>query len=519
MSLSPKPAKRLRVELDLSNVGKSNFESYSSSETQMILQARADALQQLEKLDLELQRQYIPETVIEYEAVSAKVERFNIALAPHRKLPTEIWRHIFLLGSIDWGTTSIPYPYNPVVISQAAVSQVCSIWRQIALSTSGVWNNVEILEAAATWDVERLLYMIELWFGRSGSSLISFRCELPDIVVKTLSLTQYRFRKLDIVLTTDFVETLLKLPYKALIDLEELCLQLHKADGDFNIPLLTPPLRFPRLTYLNIPDGTHQNYWWLDMEAFELPWNNLHYFYLGNANPLPFSSILKILGQCTVLEELSVHMLENDLEQSPAPLEVVNNTTLHAFFLTFVHEGDFHALVSNLRLPNLSRLCIAGDFVPWTDDIDELVIERFNLPRIKHLSVESVSEPFIPLTLLKSALCLEQLWLPDATVLTQEILDGLSTGALGPYLNHLCIPSRCNGDAMLDMIEARQMAATEQKEQKDRGELVDGSKPITLLKSVIFACHLARSEQPELDRRIEVLKDVWKMEIEAMEVN
>ncbi|PFH44939.1 hypothetical protein AMATHDRAFT_164609, partial [Amanita thiersii Skay4041] len=56
--------------------------------------------------------------------------------APHKRLPVDVLRHIFLLCINKQGELSLPYCWIP---TQIALSRVCSLWRSVALNTPFLW--------------------------------------------------------------------------------------------------------------------------------------------------------------------------------------------------------------------------------------------------------------------------------------------------------------------------------------------------------------------------------------------
>lgn len=107
----------------------------------------------------------------------AQLSAYNTILAPHKLLPTELLSQIFL--SIYPEPSFIPaqIPSCPL-----AVSQVCSLWRSVALDTPELWANV-ILRLSNHTSVRAAdaVHVAEQWLGRSrtcGASLVVFN-QLP----------------------------------------------------------------------------------------------------------------------------------------------------------------------------------------------------------------------------------------------------------------------------------------------------------------------------------------------------
>ncbi|KAJ7742585.1 hypothetical protein B0H16DRAFT_1563054 [Mycena metata] len=88
---------------------------------------------------------------------------------PVLTLPTEIVSEIFV--------HFLPYPKTPSFTGRSSpnvLGQICSNWREIALSTPSLWRAITL----HLWNGRRLdqkLRLLEIWLQRSGSRLLSIR--------------------------------------------------------------------------------------------------------------------------------------------------------------------------------------------------------------------------------------------------------------------------------------------------------------------------------------------------------
>ena len=115
-------------DLATSDVGRSN-RTYSDNEILAIQSVMRDAEQLLE----------------EPRRLHELIARCKVALAPHRKLPEDVLRCIFVLHVQD--AIHIPFKrssYGRELVIPAAVvlTHVCSPWRRIAISSPELWNNI-----------------------------------------------------------------------------------------------------------------------------------------------------------------------------------------------------------------------------------------------------------------------------------------------------------------------------------------------------------------------------------------
>ncbi|KIL66442.1 hypothetical protein M378DRAFT_103501, partial [Amanita muscaria Koide BX008] len=119
------------MSLDFSIVGLRN-QSYSEQELDIVRRLRQTCMEKLQVL-----RDGIRVLRCDAERLEIQIQRLDIALAPHNKLPFEILLRIFELCCDK--PAQIP-AQNGIY----TISHVCSLWRQIALSTPGFWANVSI---------------------------------------------------------------------------------------------------------------------------------------------------------------------------------------------------------------------------------------------------------------------------------------------------------------------------------------------------------------------------------------
>ncbi|KIL56552.1 hypothetical protein M378DRAFT_32350, partial [Amanita muscaria Koide BX008] len=68
-----------------------------------------------------------------------QIRRCKVALAPYKKIPKEIWLYIFELYCQP-GRLSTCVTWQPPVV----LTQVCSAWRQIAISMPKLWSDVHL---------------------------------------------------------------------------------------------------------------------------------------------------------------------------------------------------------------------------------------------------------------------------------------------------------------------------------------------------------------------------------------
>ncbi|KAF8350969.1 hypothetical protein F5887DRAFT_189365 [Amanita rubescens] len=133
---------------------------------------------------------------------------------PFRNLPNELLSRIFVLccDSPLWvldAQLGVPHQYT--------ISQVCSRWRQVALSTGALWSNVHLKKCNASHPYyPHSLRVYRMWVGRAGdyplTVSIYFSSSHPDFYKVFLDfIVPIRIKKLDI-----------DLPFHRLVDLPSL---------------------------------------------------------------------------------------------------------------------------------------------------------------------------------------------------------------------------------------------------------------------------------------------------------
>ncbi|KIL69142.1 hypothetical protein M378DRAFT_69975, partial [Amanita muscaria Koide BX008] len=92
-------------------------------------------------------RQSIAKAEAKLQRITKNISQLKKTIVIHRILPREIISYIFSIMC----TEKIYIPHKQVYLtnltsspSQVTLSHVCSKWREIALATPALWNNVKI---------------------------------------------------------------------------------------------------------------------------------------------------------------------------------------------------------------------------------------------------------------------------------------------------------------------------------------------------------------------------------------
>ncbi len=175
---------------------------------------------------------------------------------PFRNLLNELLSRIFVLCDesplrVLNSELEVPHQYS--------ISQVCSMWRQVALSTGALWSNIHVEK----YDAEHPYYahslrLYRMWVGRAGNYPLTisiyFYSPHTDFYKVFLDfVVPIRIRKLDI-----------KLPYQKLMDLPSLSVEefaiaginiLHWTDEDLKASPFKDKTRHICIGYHLPPSG------------------------------------------------------------------------------------------------------------------------------------------------------------------------------------------------------------------------------------------------------------------------
>src|SRR6266550_2038206 len=152
--------------------------------------------------------------------------------SPLTNLPNELLSRIFVLCSdspLNLCCLRFDVPH------QRTISQVCSRWRQVALSTRVLWSNVQVTEFNTVYLHRLRLY--QMWVGQAGDYPLTvslyFSVPYPDIYKVFLDfVVPFRIKKLEI---TMLYHKLMDLPP---LDVDEFAIVATdlRVDWDLKVP-------------------------------------------------------------------------------------------------------------------------------------------------------------------------------------------------------------------------------------------------------------------------------------------
>ena len=144
------------------------------------------------------------------DEIVISLQAHKVLISPVQLTPSELWAKIFVLCVSEDEFVEISALKAPLLLGQ-----ICSHWRDIALSTPALWNSIRL----GAW--ERLglplvkMPLIKAWLGRSGNLPLSIqiyhsKAATPTLIgfLDILIPFSSRWYKLDLWLSQSLVEKL-----------------------------------------------------------------------------------------------------------------------------------------------------------------------------------------------------------------------------------------------------------------------------------------------------------------------
>ncbi|PFH46870.1 hypothetical protein AMATHDRAFT_50727 [Amanita thiersii Skay4041] len=492
-----------KLPSDVRDIGHSN-RVYSEEEICSIKDFANGMEGEILRLDDMIARLYMKR-----ESFVRELDRCRVALAPHRMLPTDILRYIFLLCvEEDAGQGWIPIPLHhmsdPPI--QIILSHVCSFWRQVALNTTGLWNKLTVCEPYSDfWDLAPATEFLSRSKGARVSlsihrtlspcrhkSLQEHLASLVDSLRKLIIGTKHLYEfhldleidhldQLRAFFTMDKVIQLLRLSPPGLTTLglhlggrlqrENVAENWDQVVDVFNYVNNKGKTSFPSLESLHMSGAE----WFYKGIYHQMPWERLRSLSLDGISP---NWALAILHKCPSLETCTLELIlpNGDPELSLLFGPGFETEALHIplphlrhLRLSFYHHftrPDIHSFLRPLALPNLKSLCYIeqrGPYDPhvtgiWPINTDAVIEEKLQLDKLEELEVYPRSS-FVPDKLLRKACNLRRFHTHSYGILHPSTVSGLGSGVLGPKLQDVYIEGQQDAARMLRMIEERQNSA------------------------------------------------------------
>ena len=429
---------------DLAKIGLSNT-SLTETELRAIRQLKLDAQKDIERLTGD-----IAKLLNQQLDLLAVVKRYDVALAPHKKLPLEVLRAIMVFTASE--PTRIPVTDEGVY----AMSHVCSPWRQLMLDTPELWSNISI-DAIKCSDkkMDNKIRIAREWLTRAQNHPISFTINGIDRYVLINLILHYPCRALYLLGPKPYWDgEYPRLGEASIATLET----LHLLKGTTLPDILGNKFALPALTSLSIFDIN-------DLKVIHTVAPQLHYLCIQSIQP--HSKVLNLLRLCVQLEYCELNIAQdppqkkNSSQSSTTQAVVIR--TLRVLKLTFHKGANAPAFLKWLALCNVSSLSLSQTN-PSTSSLDlptvsDLIARSDGMPHLQSLMIDETQDPFDLKVLLLDTPSLRRLHI-NRGVLDADTRDKLSTGDLGAQLKELYSRHGHEAEAILKMVESRYQTAT-----------------------------------------------------------
>jgi hypothetical protein len=383
-----------------------------------------------------------------------KINRCQFALAPHRRVPPEILREIFIWCSHHAGSRNLNmaifsggYPKCPSSkLPQLAISRVCSDWRTIALSTPQLWNKVLISRLSPT-----IMKNADRWLLRAGNLPVIIRIvnnESPWAAVNCF-LSHHRLRELELPLYLDFPglfpDDLTEASCK---DLEELTIQSNILQRYYYKPLSLETARLPSLIRLCL----------IEVPIFIIQPSATVRILEIQSTTISTSQFWDLLRGPSLLEKASFSAVSVDKTPTPAD---VRNSSLKELWASFVSEdqADFGYIIDPLTLPQLAKLTIyLSGRAQWSTTAYSRMAQRSNFfPHLKifHLRIGKSDID----SLLTCTPYLKEIDIGGTFAWRNGTIAGLGSGRICPNLEKIALSYVPDVLEFLEMVKVRQESA------------------------------------------------------------
>lgn len=284
--------------------------------------------------------------VVRRKALGECIDEHRAALAPIRRLPSEILSDIFIKSLPDDWKVDIPSYRRAVLLP----GQICIQWRSTALSTGRLWSAVNI-NLFKRSNFPRDVALAQTWLKRSGAHPVSIK--FVAIKVPNYDATQIfsiivahcqRWRRAAFVLPSSMLNVLLPAT-RCLPNLEALSISSAHADAGGEDG--TDTWKFaPKLRSLEIGRN-------IEVNSLQVPWAQLTTIHLRNSTPMESVQILRQCPQLVVCKSW-LRSAGVDAEVSPflhphlskLSVEMTGSQSFDHFFDCFVLPAlcdfDYH---------------------------------------------------------------------------------------------------------------------------------------------------------------------------------
>lgn len=256
--------------------------------------------------------------LVKREVVRARLSRFSVALAPHKRLPPEILARCFIETLSGASTVQFPPPFTQP--SPWNVSQVSAKWRHVAIEEARLWKDVNISTTKIPDDPSRhselascLSHVLPPNEPLSISLPHDPRLSSLEFIDKVVIPNLPRLQRLDISLSVSALSRLLQAPPDSLCSLQS----VHLLFWGIGEETTSFPEQFGRALILqNTPNLrslslSSSGPFTIPWQFLPLPWNQLSTVVLKQLQIVTVTDVQILLQRCFRLEKLHVEFNNN----------------------------------------------------------------------------------------------------------------------------------------------------------------------------------------------------------------
>lgn len=369
-------------------------------------------------------------------APSEKMTR-TVTLSPILEVPHELLTRIFLASVHDEGNPDDPPRISTILL----LCQICSLWRDIALSLPELWSKIR-LSVNHGDDSDAVSSLLALCMNRAQECPVNLAISDQGIghICFFAPLMPHRDHivKLEIASSDGILRTLFQSPLiPTMLRLKDLTLSIIGGSTTavpFSLNAYTPQLRQVRL------DASFQPF---TFSALNLPWSQLSILTLSEVILTPIAcDVLRLCQNLEVLSFRSVpdrrgfwgRMAHNLDHQDSAPdvTEIPRLTKLRKLHLIAANADDAGRIFGLMTLPSLTCLSLSYD------------LPGHHFPQAQFTAFANRSE-----FKLEDLMCMDVMFTPDELERSMKVIPSLTKLVfLDGFAEH------CVTDKLLEVLTA-----------------------------------------------------------------
>ncbi|KAJ7464317.1 hypothetical protein B0H11DRAFT_80048 [Mycena galericulata] len=393
----------------------------------------------------------------------APLNAYRLALAPHKILPDDILREIFVLcAQADTTYTDAPALRTDLTANDRAplkirltISHVSFRWRSVALQTHELWNDVQVSfwRANIANTVISSLNLLELWLSRSGQYPLSWDIRhsvdpstaleklCVDRIGEILARCSHRFRFLSIY-ESPLLGMVPDFPPESFSLLQDVLL------GAWEDTVSRPPGSVKAFAGSPLRGVTFYSVAEEILQALAVPWHQLSE--LKIQSEFPSSQYYYILDQCKALTSAWIRISDSAVlnNVSVGSVSLPQLRTLH---LEIDFPVDAQRFLYMISAPCLTHLTINLDQA-W--DTVTLIVTVPSFPALQRICITGLLEE--PLPWLRASNSAVEVRM-SLGMLTDSDLDEMAEGSLLPNVTLLIMEA---SPRIIAMLEARLASST-----------------------------------------------------------